>query len=799
MRRTRVSGWLCGWLCCAAAAAQEGEVVRDVVITNMGPGRVDTNFVFVHVSARVGETLSATALSRDVRGLMETGRFADARVETRKAGGGVRVTYLVRNRMKLVGDVEVGGADHFSVGKVRDILGLAAGDYVDEDVMGARAQALRNRYREDHYLNASVLCRLAEADPGSGQARARVDIREGDRACITKVVFSGNTNMPAGALRALLKVRPWWKVSGWFEGRRPCDDIELDRIRDEVRDAYLKGGFLDVAVRMPQADTNDTDRIVVLVNVEEGVRYKFGVVSNDAPEMPARELKNRVKVRTGEDASVDDVRHTVQALQDYYGSRGYADAKVECRENPDKARGVNDVTFRVIPGPRVRIRNIAVEGNQTTKDKVIRREILVHPGEMVDTVRLKRSERILSNLGWFSSVRYGLKEISGYPEERDAVFEVEEKRTGTITAGIAYSDEDSVLGYAEISQGNFDIADWPPAGGGQKLRLYALAGEKRSSYEIEFVEPWFLDRKLSAGIKLYATSREYTGYDLDRLGATFSLTKALTSWAKAKFEYTLEKTQYDDVTDTNTYYRLDEFDTLTGETFSLTQQLDYVSSTLGLSLIFDGRNSTLWPTRGHYVVLSGSLSGGPLGQDLDIYRLNARATQYVPLWPTGNKNYPMWLRHVLKLRAQCQVVDEYGGTDSVPYGERLFAGGRNLRGFDYRDVGPKVVRTSGTSAVSKEIGGETLAVGTAEYTIPLASLLSSNPGFGIRLAMFYDIGNVWEEAYEFDFGRMASSAGAGLRLDIPGFPIRIDRAWAIEKDSIYTGEDEWFFDINVEY
>jgi outer membrane protein assembly factor BamA len=140
-----------------------------------------------------------------------------------------------------------------------------------------------------------------------------------------------------------------------------------------------------------------------------------------------------------------------------------------------------------------------------------------------------------------------------------------------------------------------------------------------------------------------------------------------------------------------------------------------------------------------------------------------------------------------------EVVEAYGDTEEVPLSDRLFiGGGRTVRGYDYRDVGPKVVPADDPTARDyRPVGGKSLALAKAEYSVPVVT--------AIRLATFFDIGNVWRDAYEFDFGHLASSAGVGLRFDIPGFPIAIDRAWPVEPDSDLTDREAWVFWIGFEY
>jgi outer membrane protein insertion porin family len=172
--------------------------------------------------------------------------------------------------------------------------------------------------------------------------------------------------------------------------------------------------------------------------------------------------------------------------------------------------------------------------------------------------------------------------------------------------------------------------------------------------------------------------------------------------------------------------------------------------------------------------------GGPLGFDTDLYDLEANGSLYIPLW----------FRHVLSLRGRVEVLDVYGGTEEVPISERLFLGGaRTVRGFRYRWVGPKAV--SAATGEVRPSGGQTLALASAEYTVPVVS--------GVRVAAFYDIGSLGYGPYEFEADALASGAGLGVRLDIPGFPMRFDYAWPIDKDDDATKVEHFTFSVTYGY
>jgi outer membrane protein insertion porin family len=407
----------------------------------------------------------------------------------------------------------------------------------------------------------------------------------------------------------------------------------------------------------------------------------------------------------------------------------------------------------------------------------------VVPGDVFDTVKVRRSERIVSNLGYFSHVRsYPLS--TDVLSEKDLVVEVEEQRTGQFMMGAGFSSVDKLVGFLEISQGNFDIYGWPYfTGAGQKLKLSAQFGSEKKSYELSFVEPWFMDRKLSAGFDLYRNDVSYTDYDIDRIGGAVNVGKSLPGANRMDFQYRLERVAVTDVADTNRYVYADSPE----EEYYFDREEDTINSSVRLSLTHDTRNNPFFATSGTRVRLFGEMAGGPLGFDTDVYSVGVNVVQYIPLW----------FDHVLSVKARYDTVEEFDDTTEVPIGDRLFVGGgRTVRGFDYRDVGPKVI-TPGVDSLGNEtvyhrpVGGKSRAMASIEYTVPVAKAL--------RLGGFFDIGNAWRESYHLDTHSLASGAGVGLRLDIPGFPVRIDRAWVIEKDDELTDEDEWLVWIGYEY
>jgi outer membrane protein insertion porin family len=757
----------------AAWAQAEGKPtmeVRRIEVRQDGAAPVDESFARAHIGARVGQPLDRAAVSADVRRLLETGRFADVGAAIEPDGDGVRLVYMLTARARLAEAVRVLGADYFDADRVRDWINLEPGDWVDDAVLGTRARRVESEYRNALFTEPKVTWTL-EPDPADpGRVAATVSVDEGPRRRVGASRVEGATVFSQSALRRALRVPSRWNPVRWVFPK-PVDREELEAGRFAIAERYRREGYLDARVSEPRLEIGDDGRITVVLDVEEGVQYRCTRVELDGVTLfPEADVRASILLRPGAIAAADVIESSAQAVRDYYGSRGYIETRVRTVLDTDTAAGGVGVRFSVREGTLTRIRNIRIRGNTRTRDKVIRRELLVDPGETFDAVRLRRSERRVMNLGFFERVNT-YNESTPVPDEKDVVFEVAEKRTGQFMVGAGFSSVDEFLGFMEIAQGNFDIANWPTfTGGGQKLKINAEFGSKRNDYGLSFVEPWFLNRKLSLGMDLYRQDYAYTDYDIERTGGAVSLGKALPYACRLDFRYRLQKDVLTDLTDTADYV-----DVVTGEPVPFEPE-DAVKSAFRVALTHDTRNNPFIPSRGTRATAWVELMGGPFGFDTDLHHTALKVDHYIPLW---------W-NHVLSLEGRCEFVDAFGDTDSIPISDRLFiGGGRTLRGFEYRDVGPKarVADADPADTSYRPYGGSSLAMASAEYLVPVVP--------NVRLALFYDIGNVWEDAYDINLDTLASSAGIGLRLDLPGFPIRIDRAWVVERDNPITDDDPW--------
>ena len=773
--KTRVTLMFVFLASCMALSAGAEPVVKAVKIRSVGPMAADEQLVRSYVAVKEGQELNRSEVANDVRSLLNSEKIADVKAEVDGTPTGVVLTYVVRMKQKLVSPVRVVGAKEFSVTKIQDWLGLKPGDYVDEPTVAARIVKVTEEYRKQLYSGAIVTYQMEEVDAKQGYVTLTLRIREGDQAQIVTYNFPGQDSIEYSAIREAMDIMAWYNPIGWFHST-PYNGEELRAGCERIRAIYKDRGFLDVEVKEPQVKETKPGRYVVTIPIHENLKYQIarGTVSGATiyPEVPLLKAAN---LTSGDEASTSVINKAGDAIRDYYEGRGYMDTYVQPRLDLRDKAGEVDVRFVVAEGRLTTIRNVLIRGNSVTHDKVIRRELLVYPGEQYDGPKVRTSENRLKNLGYFSNVNC-VNEKTSSTNEADLVFDVEEQRTGQFMTGVGFSSVDKLIGFAEISQGNFDIGGKPFMGAGEKIKLRAEFGSTTESYTLSFVEPWFLDRRLALSTDLYSTKIKNNDYDVERLGGAVGLGVPLWGANRMDFKYRLEQVQVSNASDTNAYEIVDGDGSTNIFYFSDPRRIE---SSLSSTWTRDTRDNFFVPTRGSKLYARGTLMGGPLGFDTEIYNLEAGGSLYIPLW---------W-KHVLSFRGRMEVVDTYGSQDQVPLSERLFAGGpQTVRGFRYRWVGPKATRADGSPGVLP-CGGQSLAVASAEYTVPCPGI----PKF--RFATFYDIGNVWADPYNFDTSQYAAGAGLGLRLDIPGFPMRFDYAWPMKKDDPRSRTENWSFSI----
>ena len=363
-----------------------------------------------------------------------------------------------------------------------------------------------------------------------------------------------------------------------------------------------------------------------------------------------------------------------------------------------------DLEFQIEEGQKIRVERIEIRGNTKTRDTVIRRELAVSPGETFDMVRVKLSKGRLEGLKYFDRVD-AHPEPTEVQNARNLVVVVDEGKTGNATAGAGFNTAESLVGYVEYTESNFDITKFPMhpwwQGAGQKVRLRLAIGTQQQDYELGFIEPWFLGRKLQLGVNLYYRDLAYLSpnnlYDEVQAGGKVSLTRALGSdFLRGSVNYTLE-----DIGINLTGNAIPTTGPFGNVPPAILQQVGYhLLSTAGGSLAYDTRNSVQLSDKGQRTELIGQVTGGPFGGDESFYKLELRSAWFFKGFGRG---------HVLEVGGRAGVAQAFGGTSDVPFYSRYYLGGMyDLRGFKYRNVSPRQYNNSFSPAIpyQEPVGGD---------------------------------------------------------------------------------------------
>jgi len=768
----------------AVARGQGPPVVRSIDVRFTGPATVSKERILAQVRTAVGQVYSDQVVEQDIQNLYKMGAILNVRIFAQPEGDGVKVIVAVQTR-SAVREIEIAGAQRIKAKRIRKEIGIRINSMVNEEELEKARQKIVDLYKARGFNDVDVQFRVEPIDERRGTARVVYTINEGVRGAIRSIRFEGNAHFSEKVLRKQMKTRGKTLIAFLDKSGR-LDETQLQQDLDSVKEFYQNHGYIDVEVKEVRKE-RENGPMIITIAITEGTQYHVGKISISGYQATTEQkIRALLKMKEGAVYSPKALRDDAKAVADAYGSGGYVDTLIVPEGTP-AGPGRIDVHYKIEEGDRFFVQRINVVGNTRTKDKVIRREVLIAPGDVFNTVRVDVSKKRLENLGYFSKVET-YPDDTGVAGRKDLTVQVEEKRTGSFSFGGGFSTVDKLVGFAELTQGNFDLQNWPAfTGAGQKFRLRVQYGTERKDFILIVTEPWFLDRPFSVSGQVFYSEANYLSslYDQRDYGFVLEARKPLNSYMYGTLGYRLE--------------RLDIFNVASSISQDLAQELGaQTKSQIYTSVVFDRRDNPLLTRTGQRVTISPYVAGGFLGGNDQIYGWNMEASQY----------FHMWWDTILLLNGEIATVNNWGGGSDVRIFDRLFLGGsNNLRGFDYRDVGPKDFN-------KEPLGGKSMARTTVEWTFPIIEKA--------RGAIFYDIGFVNPDAWDFSeqtqfipakprpigskkpprvpisYNNIASDFGVGIRLDLPIGPLRLDYGIPVQKAGT-TGSGKFNFSVGYQF
>jgi outer membrane protein insertion porin family len=807
--------------CAVTANAQStGQKIDRVDIKFVGPSSVSEDYIRANLKLKAGGNFIPGLTQDDVHSLYGTGQFYNIRVSVDSAdNGGVVLTYTVQARPRIT-EIKFEGNKKLSDAKLKKKVTVKVGDALDEQKLFTDVQEMKKLYEGNGLAETKVKYVLTGDMEMAGHATVIFHVDEAPKVKITDVEFIGAKAFPQKELRGELKTKRRWMFS-WITGSGYFKQDEFDGDRDLLSDFYHNHGYLDFLIQNVRLDHPTTNSMVIKYFLDEGQQYKVGSVKftgskifsdaeiakglrdiHDFQHLKSKIGPNGLPMDTGDTFTPDGLGKDTGAVQDFYGGKGYIDIAqgpaLRVLKTPNLDKGTMDLEFQMDDAPKTYVQKIEIRGNLKTKDKVLRRELAISPGEVMDMVRVKMSKQRLEGLDYFEKVDIEPEPTDPpMPDHKNLVINVDEKNTGNFSVGAGFSSVDSLVGFSEVTQGNFDLFH-PPyfTGGGQKFRIKVQLGTQRQDYEVELIEPWFLNRKLSLDVSLYRHQLNFESpnniYDETRTGAKIGLTRALGSDFLIGSVY---NTVEDIGISLNSSWHDQQYSPIPGPNDSrnvpfaiLNQTGDHVFERIGASLAYDTRNSIHLPNHGQRSEITAEVSTG----DQTFYKLELHTAWYFKglsyFFPNALKG------HVVEIGGRAGIAQGIAGGD-VPFYDRYYLGGAyDLRGFKFRNIGPREPYYPDAQYVPTEpIGGDNYWFGSIEYSIPI---FEKDSGPSLRLAAFYDIGAVGDSsAYRFSTD-YSDDYGLGIRLNIPHLgPLRLDYGIPISHDQYNSSSGQFQFSV----
>ena len=744
----------------APQAAPGPPIIRSMDVQYTGPATISRERILAQMRTKVGQPYSNEIVQEDIKALYKTGYIRNVRIFAQPEGDGVKVIVAVQTRA-IIREIEITGAEHLKAQRLRKEIKVRLNQAVDEQQLEDARQKIIEIYQGRGFNDVSVEFRIDPIDEKRGTARVVFTVNEGVKGAISQVRFEGNAHFSQRVLRKQMKTRGRSLIY-FVDKTGRLDEVQLEQDMDKIREFYQDHGYIDVEVKEVRKERTPKGPMIITIVIAEGPQYHVRklTVSGYQATTEAKVLA-LLKMKEGSVYSPKQLRDDAKAVADAYGSGGYVDLVITPEGTP-AGTGLIDVHYNIEEGTRSFVNRVNIEGNTRTKDKVIRREVLVAPGDVFNTVRVDITKKRLDNLGYFAKVET-YPEETDIPGRKDLTILVQEKRTGSLSFGGGFSTVDKLVGFAELTQGNFDLFNWPSfTGGGQKFRLRVQYGTERKDFILTITEPYFLDRRLALTGQAFYTEANYLSADYDQRNYGFSIEmrKPINAYTYGTLGYTLQN--------------IDIFNVAASSpAFIQSQSGTFTESKVFSSVVFDSRDNPLLSRRGQRITFSPGIAGGFLGGDTQIYALDLEGSQYFHLpWDT-----------ILLINGEIATVSQWGSGSEVPIFERLFLGGsNNLRGFPFREVGPQ--------QNGEPIGGLSMSRATIEWTFPIIEKA--------RGAVFYDTGFVNSSAWSFGFNHMASDVGIGLRLDLPIGPLRLDYGYPVMRDG-YNGGGHFNFNVGYQF
>ncbi|MGD8449525.1 MAG: outer membrane protein assembly factor BamA, partial [Desulfobacterales bacterium] len=614
-----------------------------------GNKRIEADAIKEVIKTKPGDVYITKSLSQDLKDVYAMGYFEDIRIEAEESPQGKVIIFRVKEKPSIR-IIRFQGNKVYKDDEIKENLSIRTGSILNIFKVRSNIKRIEELYKEKNYHNVKVTYNISQLE--TNQADLEFVIQEGENILIRHIKFEGNNAYKDKKLKKMMETSEKGFFS-WMTSSGALNREDLEQDIAKLSAFYYNNGYIQARVGEPQIEFRK-NWIDITIKIDEGPRFKVNNVNVTGDlVLPEEELKKTLKITKETYYNREIVRNDVLALTDLYSDEGYAYAEISPRIDKNFDELIVNIAYVVAKRNQVYFENIVIGGNKKTRDKVIRRELMVYEQELFKGKGLKRSIRNLYRLDYFEDIK--VNTVKGSSDDKVILkIDVTEKPTGTFSFGAGYSTVENVFGMVSISQNNL-------FGRGQILELDAQLGGTTTLYRLNFTEPWLFDIPLSARLDVFDWETDYDSYDRDSQGAGVRFSYPVYKFLRASIGYSYEVSDIDNIEE-NASLSIKE---LEGEN---------TTSSITTSLIYDSRNRRFNPTRGSRHIISVEYAG--LGGDVAFTKYLGETGWYIPVfWDI-----------VTFLHGEIGYVEENSG-GILPDYERFYLGGLNsLRGYDWRDV-----------------------------------------------------------------------------------------------------------------
>jgi len=751
--RSKVALFISLLILSVAAFAMEPFVIKDIKIE--GLQRTEPGTVFNYLPVQVGDTMTEDKSSEAIKSLYRTGFFKDVRIEADQ-----NILLITVQERPSIADIQFSGNKAFQSDKLKEGMkgiGLAEGQIYDKSKLEFAEQEIKKQYLAQGKYTATVKTSASPLE--RNRVAIRFDIEEGIVSRIKEINVVGNQLYNKSDITSEFELKTtnwlsWWYKDDQYSKQKLTSDLE------KLKSFYMNRGYLEFSIDSTQVSiTPDKEDVYITINISEGPKYKVSDVklAGDLQQVPESELQNLIKIKKDDIFNREKITESTKAMNSRLGNDGFAFSNVNAIPEINKEEHTASFTFFVDPGRKVYVRRIDIEGNERTRDDVIRREFRQIESGWYAADKIDRSKVRLNRTQFFSDVNIETPAVPGSADQVDLKVKVKERNTGSIMFGAGLSSSEGLVGSFNVTQANF-------LGTGDRVSAQVNTGSVNKTYSLSVTKPFYTPEGISLGYDIYrrdvnTSSLNVVTYNTSSYGAGIRFGVPLSEKNSISYGLTLDNTEVSALSADSPVRYQQYCQKVSGSSTGCT--MNSLTASLGWSN--DSRDDILFPKKGELRRISGEITTP--GLDMQMYKLTLQET---------------WYKDVTKditvmLNGQFGYANSYGGKE-FPFFKNFYVGGVNtVRGYAQGSIGPVCLVGdtscgSNTSTTNMFMGGNKQVVANAELFMPVPFIKNNNQ---FRLSAFIDAGNVYSMDQSVSLGDLRYSAGMGVLWVSPFGPLKL--------------------------